>query len=321
MPHKPVLQAPFLPDVGHRGSHQAATSWSTNAQYHEGMSLDTYQCALDVLKRWLPGRQWRLEKPGTGWRKTCFIAISGQEKYFIKFDVPVAILSRLGEIGVAPKVLFAGEHDGVPYVIQEFVSGAHPESPGWMREHVDELASIITTYHEDARLRTELAATCPTELPQHLLPDLEWLSGRFHACCAGYLRTAEVQRGFKRLLADSMLLQPEPLVPVHNDPSPTNILLVGNRFVFLDWDEITLCDPMRDVGLLLWWNFPPDEWHAFFERSGLELTAARTRKMYWFAARASLDIALWHAEHGVDGRGFAEDFLAAVKQAANPKGY
>jgi aminoglycoside phosphotransferase (APT) family kinase protein len=285
------------------------------------MRPDLLEEAAAILQEWLPGHRWTIERPSAGWRKACYIAASAGEKCFIKFDVPISILRRLGEIRVAPRVLFSGTRGGVSYVIQEFVSGLHPQSQAWMRQHVDALAAIVRTYHEDAGLRTQLARGCPTALRQHLAADMEWLARRFRECEAAYLRTAEVRQGFDRLLDGAMAMQPEPLVPVHNDPSPTNVLLVGGRFVFLDWDEVTLSDPMRDIGLLLWWNFPPAQWQVFFERYGLELSAARRQKIYWFAARASLDIALWHAEHGADGNGFTEDFLAAVKAEPNPKGY
>lgn len=277
--------------------------------------------AAAILEEWLPGHRWNIDKPSAGWRKPCFIANSAGGKYFLKFDVPVSILKRLGEIRVAPRVLSAGQRKGVAYVIQEFVAGQHPESRAWLQRHAVALAAIVKTYHEDEGLRTELAAGCPTELGPHLRGDVAWLTARFEGCPAAYLQTPEIRRGVDRLAHASVELCAEPLVPIHNDPSPTNILLVGTRFVFLDWDEITLSDPMRDIGLLLWWNFPPEQWPAFLEKLGLELTAARRQKIYWFAARASLDIAVWHAEHGLDGRGFVEDFLAAVKSESNPKGY
>ncbi len=269
----------------------------------------------------MPGRSWQLQKPVTGWRKECYIASSDGEKYFLKFDVPVAVLERLGEIRVAPRVLFSGENAGVPYVIQEFVGGIHPPSQEWMRRHVGDLVAIVKAYHEDIHLAALLQSEHPVALRQHLGRDLDWLSGRFSLQSAGYLATRELQHGFEHLIQLSGVLRAEPLVPAHNDPSPTNILLVGGKFVFLDWDEITLSDPMRDIGVLLWWNFPPEQWHRFFEEYGLDLTAWRREKIYWFAARASLDIAIWHAEYGMDGTGFAEDFLAAVNQEPNPKGY
>jgi len=274
-----------------------------------------------ILEKHLPGRRWELQRPAAGWRKSCFVAISGDDKYFLKFDVPVELLKRLGEIRVAPKVLFSGECDGTPYVIQEFITGVQPQGRAWMRRHVDDLVAIIKTYHEDGQLRAELAKTCPTNLKQHLSRDLRWLSRRFRHYRAAYLQTPAIQRGYERLLSTSSALSSERLVPIHNDPSPTNILLADGNFIFVDWDEITLSDPMRDIGLLLWWNFPPDQWRGFFEEYGMELTGPRLAKIYWFAARASLDIALWHAEHGVDGQGFVTDFLAALNGQPNPQGY
>ncbi len=277
--------------------------------------------AIAVLQKHLPGQSWQVQMPRTGWRKPCFIAASGADKYFLKFDVPVAVLKRLGEIGVAPRVLFSGDSGGVSYVIQEFLGGIHPPSQRWMRQHAGALAAVLKLYHEDRQLRAQLAQAFPTDLGEHLARDLDWLSGRFRRSEAGYLCTAEVRQGFARLLDVSGSLLPEPLVPVHNDPSPTNILWAGSRLVLLDWDEITLSDPMRDTGVLLWWNFPPRQWHAFFSKYGVDLSRPRRQKVYWFAARASLDIAIWHAEHGIDGSGFAEDFLAAVNEGPNPKGY
>jgi aminoglycoside phosphotransferase (APT) family kinase protein len=274
-----------------------------------------------VLEHFLPGCAWEIRRPETGWRKASYVACSGDVKLFIKFDVPAALLSRLGDIGVAPRVVFAGNHGGTDFVIQEFINGIRPQSRAWMRQHAVELAAIIKTYHEDAVLRRQLAAIFPEDGREHLARDLSWLTGRFSQCGAAYLKTKAVLSGFRRLAAASKHLALDPLVPIHDDPSPTNMLLADGKLVFLDWDEITLSDPMRDIGLILWWNFQPEQWPLFFERLNSEFTGIHRAKTYWFAARASLDIALWHAEHGLDGSSFADDFLAAVNEDPNPQGY
>jgi aminoglycoside phosphotransferase (APT) family kinase protein len=274
-----------------------------------------------ILGEYWPNQEWEIHRPESGWRKECYIASNGTDRYFLKFDVPIETLRRLGEIQVAPRVLRAGRQKGLDFVIQEFVSGVHPESKEWMRRHVDELVSIIKIYHEDAQLCGQLAELFPTDFRVHLRQDLEWLSKRFSSCDTGYLRTETVRAGFERLIDASSDLEIGALAPIHNDPSPTNILLTDGKFLFLDWDEITLSDPMRDIGLLLWWNFPPDQWRLFFDKYGTELTPGCVAKIYWFAARASFDIAVWHAEHGLDGKRFVDDFLAAGRQGRNPKGY
>ena len=277
---------------------------------------------LAIFESFLPGHKWEIQKPDRGWRKRCYIASNGIDRYFIKFDVPVDILKRVGEIGVAPRVLSCGECDGIPFVIQEYVNGTHPENRKWLRGHVDALATTVRTYHEDPELFRQLAGRYTTGLRQHLGLDLQWLSGRFSACDAPTMRTRGMEAGFERLLKAAGELEAVPLVPVHNDPSPTNLLITGdNRLLLIDWDEIILSDPMRDIGLLLWWNFPPQEWPAFFDRYGMQMSESHVIKIYWFAARASCDIALWHAEHNLDGRSFVEDFLAALDKQPNPKGY
>ncbi len=290
-------------------------------QHELSYTANMVEEAIEVLERYLPGQRWEIAKPARGWRKECYIASCGAGKYFLKFDVPVAILERLGEIRVAPRVLYSGVRNGLRFVVQEFVEGTHPEGQEWMRRHLDELVTIIKSYHEDQQLFALLAETHPVDFRLQMRRDLEWLSERFSRCDLRGARTIEIETAFRGLLEAATSLDAEPLTPVHNDPSPTNILFSGGRLVFLDWDEVTLSDPMRDIGLLLWWNFPPEQWHLFFEKYGVELSAARQAKIYRFAARASLDVALWHAEHNLDGQGFIDDFLAASTQQPNPKGY
>ncbi len=277
--------------------------------------------ATHVLDQFLPGRQWAVRRPQHGWRKPCFIADSDDCQYFVKFDVPVPLLKRLGEIGVAPRVLFSGEWDGLPFVIQEFIDGTYPEGRSWMRNNAPQLAAVINTYHHDRPLYGLLARTVPTDFHNHLQQDLAWLSGRLDAIDPALLPAAELHRDFKQLIDVAANLHSGPLTPVHNDPSPTNMLVSAERFVFIDWDEITLSDPMRDIGLILWWNFPPEGWPDFLTRCDLEFTPDRLAKIYWFAARASFDIALWHAENALDGSSFVEDLHAALKSQPNPKGY
>ena len=86
----------------------------------------------------------------------------------------------------------------------------------------------------------------------------------------------------------------------------------------VDWDDMQLSDPMRDVGLLLWWYVAPHQWNEFFEAYGLELDNKLIERIYWWAARTSFAVALWHVEHQYDCRGFLADFLAAVNMKSNP---
>ncbi|HEX8983686.1 MAG TPA: hypothetical protein VF792_13005 [Ktedonobacterales bacterium] len=72
--------------------------------------------------------------------------------------------------------------------------------------------------------------------------------------------------------------------------------------------------------LILWWYLPIHQWPDLFRSYGAPFTPAEEAKVYWFAARASLVICLWHAEHGHSDGGFYEDFIATLNRRPNPHG-
>ncbi|HLO17881.1 MAG TPA: aminoglycoside phosphotransferase family protein [Anaerolineales bacterium] len=280
-----------------------------------------YDDVINIFQKYLPNQKWKVRRPHGGNKKRCYIVSNRKDKYFIKFDIPSEILKRLGEIQVAPKVLFSGEYGGQSFVIQEFINGHYPVDKAWMRDNVDELIRIISLYHQDQELFRQLAEIFPTDFRRHIGQDLEYLGERLSKIDTGLLQTAKMEEGFEQLKNMAQAFEAEPLVPIHNEPNPSNMLVLGKKLIFVDWDEITLSDPMRDIGVVLWWNFPPEHWPAFLEKCGIEITKGLLDKIYWFSARASFEIVLWHAEHHLDGQDFIEDFCAALNKQPNPKGY
>jgi len=262
-------------------------------------------------------KNWTITPPRDGQQKASFIAQRGQERLFIKLDVPVAALQRLDEIGVAPPVLASGTINGVTYVVQEYITGNYP-GWRWFAEHVPTLAAFIKRYHSDQPLASLLAANTPTSYPEHIALDLASLENQCISLHSEELHAPTIVSAFEKLKAWSKQLQAVPLVPVHPDPNTKNILLTNDSLLMVDWDDIQLSDPMRDAGLLLWWYVAQQQWHEFFEAYGLIMDNKLIERIYWWAARTSFAIALWHVEHKYDCRGFLVDFLAAVNRESNP---
>lgn len=260
---------------------------------------------------------WLITAPRDGQQKACFVAQHGAERVFIKFDAPVAALQRLGEIGVAPRVLASGMIDNHSYVMQEYIAGSYPDWR-WFAHHLPMLAAFIKRYHSDQPLASLLAANAPTSYAEHIARDLATLENHFVSLHNDELHAPGIVSAFEKLKAWSKRLQAVPLVPVHPDPNTKNILLTRDAMLMVDWDDIQLSDPMRDAGLLLWWYVAQHQWHEFFEAYGLTMDDTLVERIYWWAARTSFAIALWHVEHGYDCRAFLLDFLAAVNGKSNP---
>ena len=75
---------------------------------------------------------------------------------------------------------------------------------------------------------------------------------------------------------------------------------------------------MRDIGLVLWWYVAPRQWPDFFQSYSGALDGASIEKIFWWTARTSFAVALWHVAHSYDCRPFLQDFLAALAQQDNP---
>lgn len=270
-----------------------------------------------ILQTHFPIANWTIHPSRDGQPGRCYVAESEGLKVFIKSDVAVAVLRRLSEIGVAPRVLAAGvEHDR-SYVIQEYIAGRYPDWR-WFASHLSLLATFVRRYHDDQGLAALLSQDAPTHFDEHVARDLKQLERRFQVNEA-LVGDADMALAFGKLREQAKRLQPVALAPVHVDPNTKNILLVGDSLLMVDWDDALLSDPVRDVGLLLWWYVAKQQWAAFFEAYGLPLDEAVMQRMYWWTARTSFAGALWQVEHGYDGKAFFADFVAALQGEDNPR--
>ena len=131
-----------------------------------------------ILQKHFHIADWLITTPEDGQQKACFVARHGTERVFIKLDVPVAALHRLGEIGVAPHVIASGTHDSKSYVVQEYITGSYPDWR-WFAHHLPMLAAFIKRYHSDQPLTSLLAANGPTSYVEHVMHDLSTLENQF----------------------------------------------------------------------------------------------------------------------------------------------
>ncbi|HLX40169.1 MAG TPA: phosphotransferase [Ktedonobacteraceae bacterium] len=260
---------------------------------------------------------WTISKPENGQQKECYIAQNGGFKVFIKFDVPVVPLRRLSEIEVAPRVLASGILNHRTFIIQEYIAGTYPDWQ-WFAHNLPSLARFIKRYHDDEELTALLSGDTKTSYHDHIEVDIADLEAHFQGLDASELHEPAIVAAFHTLKIQAQRIQPVKLVPIHADPNTVNILLTGDTLRMVDWDEIELSDPMRDAGQLLWWYVAKQQWGEFFSAYGLQLDEALLERIYWWAARTSFAIALWHVEHSYDSRSFLLDFVAAIHGESNP---
>jgi thiamine kinase-like enzyme len=250
-------------------------------------------------------------------QKEAYIVQNEHHKLFVKFDVATPTLPRLAALGVAPPLLFTGTHKGRPYIIQSLVEGTHPDR-GWFAQHVVLLASFIKRYHGDKQLTDLLSALHSQSYEEHIQSEVAALEHALTTATLDMFATPQTRSAIDCFTQQSTRLSPLPLVPVHADPSPVNILVTQQGLLMVDWDDVLLSDPMRDMGLVLWWYLPRRLWQPFVDAYGTPLDQDR---LFWWVAKRLLELALWldQRQAHTQAQAFLEDFLRAVQHQDNPQ--
>jgi hypothetical protein len=261
---------------------------------------------------------WQVWRARHGWSRRTFVAANGERRVFVKFEVAVDVLRRLGELAVTPPLLYAGDYRGHAYAVQPYLGGRHPRR-AWFARRPSELGRLVRAYQHDARLRALVAPTPIPTYEAHIAAIIVGLEGRSRSSLDHQPPATGFGPAADQLRDRCTKLEAADLVPTHGDPNWKNFVL--NEAVFLvDWDEIALADPLRDIGQLLWWYVPPTRWEVFLPEFGLVDNDAARDRLYWWVAAESLDVAMTLHEAGdpAGANEFLRDFAAAIDQRANP---
>jgi hypothetical protein len=225
------------------------------------------------------------------------VASGGGGPVVLKHRQPSAALVRLAELGVTPPVLATGEFEGVPYTIQQMIRGEEPDR-AWFARHVADLADLIFRYQRDPALAAILSEDRSRErltvrVAAMMFDDMPPRAGsRF------WTEEMIVARAEWRRQADRF--QELTPVPVHTDPMWGNYVVDGDRMYLLDWDDIDLSDPWRDIGVQLHWHVPVDRWPYFVDRFGARLDDELLARIHWWMAFKELRTGFWVDARGID---------------------
>lgn len=269
------------------------------------------------------GDGWDVTATAHGSTGRTFVARRDNAAVFVKLGPVHPAFERLADLGVTPPILACGD-DGEGFTIFRYVEGVVPDRI-WMGEHADLMVDILNVVQQDEVLTDVLASDAPVPtLGEHLAAVVARLTERVKRASAPVFQSPGIEVTLERLRTAPHPVDNVPLVPTHTDPSPPNVLVTPERTYLVDWDGIRLSDPLRDIGLLLWWFVPHERWTATLRRAWLPdaASAAAVDRVYWWSALNSLRVALWIDRHGSNNaavRSFLEDFTAAAHHLPNPK--
>ncbi|HVV55379.1 MAG TPA: phosphotransferase [Mucilaginibacter sp.] len=262
---------------------------------------------------------WQMEKPINGRRKEKYIVSGGGLKYFLKFDVDAEILKRLARIGVAPDVLQSGTHKGRTFIVQQFIEGSAPQK-SWFASNSERVFTLLKTYHNDPVLLQILLQRFPQRDRNLFESELQVLDRSIGSIKSPYFEDVNFRDSYLKFSGLGYELNAGQMAVIHNEPNNSNFLLSDDRLFMVDWDEITLGDPLMDTGPLLWWYWPFDDWPVCLDLMNIEFDDTAIAKIFWFAALVSLKAALFFIGSGFENdHGFIADFIEAAQMRLNPR--
>lgn len=246
---------------------------------------------LDEIKKLLNDHVgkglWQLKDSPYGNSKTSYIGVCKDKKVFIKLVSSNEALKRLSTLGIAPKVLYADRY----IIIQEFVEGIHP-TLGWISNNYKNFSSLIKRYHSDEVLKSILQENKSSNYEVILVSFLQELRD-WEQQVDNFSENKEAKQHLEKLIDGKPTNIADPSVPIHADPNITNFILCKEEIFIVDWDDIHLSDPMRDIGQFLWNYVSQDKWEVFFNMYGLKLTSERKYRLFWWISIMKLFVGFW----------------------------
>lgn len=246
-----------------------------------------YILKVNTLKQIL-GREWEIS-PAGGATGEAFIAIHEKEKLFLKRNSS-PFLAVLSAEGIVPKLVWTKRlENGDVITAQKWLSGRVLRPEEMNQERV---AKLLRKIHTSAPLLNMLKKMGKSPVkPEGWLKKIEErLDEEIYSLP---VVTSSLQ--FLRREAENVWTDLQ--VVCHCDVNHNNWLLGENGQLYLiDWDEAMIGDPAIDLGMLLHWYIPRNEWDDWIRLYGAELTPQLLLRMKWYVIALTLNSIQWHMD-------------------------
>jgi thiamine kinase-like enzyme len=226
------------------------------------------------------GHDWEIV-PAGGATGEAFFAQHEENKYFLKRNTS-PFLASLSAEGIVPKLVWTKRLEtGDVFTAQQWLNGRELQ-PAEM--NTEKVARLLRKIHTSEVLLSMLKRLGKTPLKvsnalQSLLSELD----------EDVLQDKIVQDSVKFLEKNIHRVHHEDKVVCHCDVNHNNWLLGENNQLYLiDWDGAIVGDPAIDIGELLYWYIPREDWEKWLHLYGIELNDSLFLRMKWYVIRETL---------------------------------
>lgn len=236
------------------------------------------------------GYEWEIS-PAGGATGEAFFAQHDEQRLFLKRNSS-PFLAVLSAEGIVPKLIWTKRlESGDVITAQQWLEGRELK-PSEM--NLERVAKLLQKIHGSNPLlgmlrRMGKKPVSPTLLLSSLEGSLE----------EELLALPIVMKSLAFLKEQLRNIPTDYQVVCHCDVNHNNWLLTEEDELFLiDWDGAMIGDPAIDLGMMLYWYIPKEQWKDWVHLYGIELTDHLRLRMKWYFIAYTLSSIQWHKNRG-----------------------
>ncbi len=232
------------------------------------------------------GQEWEII-PAGGATGEAFYAKNEDHRLFLKRNSS-PFLAVLSAEGIVPKLVWTKRlENGDVITAQQWLEGRELK-PSEMNQEL--VARLLKKIHRSEPMlgmlsRLEKSPLHPEMIFQTVMKDLD----------ENILSLPEVQKVITYLKKEAKNVYSDEKVVCHGDVNHNNWLLAeDNQLYLIDWDGASIADPAIDLGMLLYWYIPEENWIDWLKMYGGKLTDHLRIRMKWYVILQTLSSIQWH---------------------------
>jgi thiamine kinase-like enzyme len=234
----------------------------------------------------LLGQEWEITPAGGATGEAFYARFENQMLFLKRNSSP--FLAVLSAEGIVPKLVWTKRlENGDVITAQQWLPGRELK-PAEMNHIL--VAKLLKKIHCSEPMlgmlsRIENTPLTPETLFQMVYAELD----------QEVLSYPEVQKAIKFIKEEASNVNCDEKVVCHGDVNHNNWLLAeDNQLYLIDWDGAMIADPAIDLGLLLYWYIPEENWPEWLDMYGKKLTSHLRLRMKWYVALQTLSSIQWY---------------------------
>ncbi|MBM7692939.1 thiamine kinase-like enzyme [Peribacillus deserti] len=256
---------------------------------------------------YLLGRDWEIY-PAGGATGEAFLAKNNDQKLFLKRNSS-PFLAVLSAEGIVPKLVWTKRLENGDVITAQHWLNSRELKPDEMNQ--ENVAKLLWKIHQSHPLLNMLKRMGKTPLKPEAL--LEQLQNELDKSLAA---EPVIQQSLSFLEKELEYIKCEEWVVCHSDVNHNNWLLSQTDELYLiDWDGAMIADPAIDLGMLLYWYIPKQEWADWLRLYGIDQTHDLELRMKWYVICQTILSIQWHMnkERIEESRYWLESLKSIIK--------